>query len=185
MRIPLDRSQIDLAIVLGTQTLARYVAAYGEYNNTFNSHTKGRFGELALEVLFSSRDRQIVSHFRNPASDRLCDIEVSPARFRRLEVKTWTESHWEGLGRCISVKQSACLSRKADAVIWCSVPLPRLNGPPDLDSYQVLHVTLLGYSIPTDVLSAPVRWTGEHGMRKVQNHQVDLELIRPIGQILE
>jgi hypothetical protein len=185
MKIQLDRVQIDLAIVLGLQTLARYVAAYGDYNNTFNSHTKGRFGEIAIEALFLCEGRDIIPHFKDPASDRMCDIEVSPARFRRLEVKTWTESHWEGLGRCMSVKQTKGLTRKADAVIWCSVPLPNLNGPSDLDGYQALDVTFLGYSLPIDIISAPVRWTGELGMRKIENHQVDQELIRPIREILE
>jgi hypothetical protein len=180
MKVTLNRTQIELAISLGEQTLARYIAAYGEYNNTFNSHTKGRFGEIALETVFLAKGRTVISHFMNPASDPLCDMEVSPGNLRRLEVKTWSEAHWDNLGRCMSINQTKKLAQKADAVIWCTVPLPNLNGRSDLDGYQAIEVTLVGYSLPSDVTSAPVSFTGEPNMRKIKNHQVDQSLIRPI-----
>ncbi len=183
MKVTLNRAQIDLCIDLGVQTLARYVSVYGHYNNTFNSHTKGRFGEVALEALFLGKGCKVIPHFKNPASDRLCDVEVSPARFQRLEVKTWSESGWDRLGRCFTPKQVSKLRRRADAVVWCTVPLPNLDGPSDLDSYQLLDVTLVGYSLPEDVISAPIRLTGEENMRKVRNHQVDAHLIRAIEDI--
>jgi hypothetical protein len=184
MKVTLNRPQIDLCIALGEQTLARYVSAYGHYNNTFNSHTKGRFGEVALEAFFLEKGCKVIPHFKNPASDRKCDLEVSPATFRRLEIKTWSESGWDSLGRCFSPKQSRKLREEIDAVVWCTVPLPNLNGPSDLDGYETLDVTLVGYSLPEDIVSAPISPTGEDYMRKVRNHQVDAHLIRAIEDII-
>jgi hypothetical protein len=184
MKVTLNRSQIDLCIALGEQTLSRYVNAYGHYNNTFNSHTKGRFGEVALETLFLDKGCTVTPHFKNPASDRLCDIEVSPARFQRLEIKTWSASGWYRLGRCFSPKQVSKLRRTADAVVWCTVPLENLSDRSDLDGYEALDVTLIGYSLPEDIMSAPIGPTGEEHMRKVNNHQVDAHLVRAIEDII-
>jgi hypothetical protein len=126
----------------------------------------------------------VTPHFKNPASDRKRDLEVSPARFRRLEIKTWSESGWDNLGRCFSPKQTKKLLEEADAVVWCTVPLPNLNSPSDLDSYEALDVTLVGYSLPQDIIAAPIQPTGEEYMRQVENHQVDASLIRAIEDII-
>jgi hypothetical protein len=69
MKIALDRIQIDNAIRLGQETLARYIRVYGHYNNDFNSHTKGRFGEIAAEAFFVNRRRQVTPHYLDPSHD--------------------------------------------------------------------------------------------------------------------
>lgn len=183
MKVTLGRAHINLAVELGVATLARYIKAYGHYNNTFNSHTKGRFGEIALEELFNSKGRNVTPHYKNPASDRLCDLEVVPAKFQRLEIKTWTESGWEKLGRCFAPAQVPKLVRTTDAVIWCTVPLGILTRPSDLDAFESIDVTLVGYSLPSDIETATIIWTGEPGMRQILNHQVDSKAIRPIEGI--
>lgn len=183
MKVTLNREQIELCIELGEQTLERYIRAYGHYNNTFNSHTKGRLGEVAMESIFVEMERNVIPHFKNPDSDRLCDIEVSPARFRRLEVKTWSEWSWTNLGRCFSVKQIRKLESAMDALVWCTVPLGDLKSRSDLDHISTLDVTLVGYSLPVDIKAAPVIATGEGGMRKIRNHQLTPESIRAIEDI--
>lgn len=184
MTVTLSREDIELATRLGEQTLARYIAAYGEYNNTFNNHVKGRFGELAVDKLFQELRRTVEPYYKDAGSDRLCDLVVNPARFQRLEVKTWSAVHWTRLGRCISIKQAKTLARKADIVIWCTVPLHRIERPQDLSTFQTLDVSVRAYSLPSDVTSAPISLTGEPGMRKILNHQVDEALLRDINEVL-
>ncbi len=184
MVIALQRSEIELSLRLGRATLARYIAAYGEYNNTFNSHTKGRFGEVAVHKAFSALGADCLPLYLDPTRDSDCDIVVQSAPFKRLEVKTWSEMHWEALGRCVTPAQAKRISRKADAIIWCSAPLPILNRESDLDKVETLSVTLRAYSLPADLLAAPLLYTGEAGMRKVQNYQIDENALLPIGEAL-
>lgn len=161
MNTVLSRAQIDDAIALATASLARFQGVRGRYNNTFNSHVVGRFGEIAIESLFASAGHSVVPHFRDLASLQLCDVEVLAfVPYPRLEVKTWDLSNWADLGRCIHTGQIAKIQNTADAIVWCTVPLPYLRSADDLANHESLVVEVVGFSLPSDVLIAPIKLTG-------------------------
>jgi hypothetical protein len=87
---------------------------------------------------------------------------------RGVEVKTWDEQWWEGMGRCVTPRQVPALRRKADAIIWCSV-----NGN---------EVTLHGWSTLDDVEAQPVVLTGP-AHHPVANHQVPADRLRPLDDL--
>lgn len=164
---------------MGTTSLARFQGVSGRYNNTFNSHTLGRFGEIAIESLFHSAGYAVKSHFRDLASLKLCDVEVvGPVPYLRLEVKTWGVGNWKDLGRCIQVGQIMKIEQTADAIVWCTVPLLSLRSAADLAHREELIVDVVGLSLVRDVLASPVKTTGRPGARQVENYQVREEDLR-------
>jgi hypothetical protein len=183
MKFTLSRLQIDDAIALGTASLGRFAGVKGRYNNTFNSHTLGRFGEIAVASLFQMSGYTISPHYRDAASLKLCDVEVlGPVPYPRLEVKTWGLANWLDLGRCIQVGQIAKITESADAIVWCTVPLPYLNSANDLSGYSTLDVEFVGFSLPSDITKAPIRLTGRPNRRQVENYQVSQSDLRnPLG----
>lgn len=185
MNIVLSRTQIDDAIALGTASLARFQGVKGRYSNTFNSHVLGRFGEIAVESLFASASHSVVPHFRDLASLQLCDVEVlASVPYPRLEVKTWGLSNWKDLGRCIHTGQIAKIRSTADAIVWCTVPLPYLRSAGDLANHKSLVVEFVGFSLPSDVLTAPIKLTGRPNARKVENYQVPQDSLRDATGVL-
>jgi len=185
MNFTLSRSQIDDAIALGATSLAQFAGVRGRYSNTFNSHTLGRFGEIAVAALFEAAGYSVISHYRDRASLKLCDVEVvGPVPYPRLEVKTWGLSNWKDLGRCIHVGQIRKIEQSADAIVWCTVPLPYLRSAVDLANHQTLRVDLVGFSLPSDVRHAPISLTGRPNTRQVKNYQVRQSDLRDASDLL-
>jgi hypothetical protein len=185
MNFTLSRARIDDAIALGATSLARFAGVRGRYNNTFNSHTLGRFGEIAVAALFEAEGHSVISHYRDLASLKLCDVEVvGPVPYPRLEVKTWGLSNWKDLGRCIQVGQIGKIEQAADAIVWCTVPLPYLRSAADLANHQTLIVDLVGFSLPSDVKNAPISLTGRPNTRQVENYQVPQADLRSASGLL-
>jgi hypothetical protein len=185
MNFTLSRAQIDDAIALGATSLARFAGVRDRYNNTFNSHTLGRFGEIAVAALFEAEGHSVIPHYRDLASLKLCDVEVAGSvPYQRLEVKTWGLSNWKDLGRCIQVGQIGKIEQAADAIVWCTVPLPYLRSAGDLVNYQTLIVDLVGFSLPSDVKKAPICLTGRPNTRQVENYQVPQTELRNASGLL-
>jgi hypothetical protein len=99
-------------------------------------------------------------------------------------VKTWGLSNWKDLGRCIQVGQIRKIEQAADAIVWCTVPLPYLRSASDLVNYQTLIVDLVGFSLPSDVKKAPICLTGRPNTRQVENYQVPQTELRNASGLL-
>jgi hypothetical protein len=175
MEVILNRDEIDDAIALANITFARWKNQRGFYPNEYNSHIKGKLGEIAVEKALKSEDVAHTSHFRNAKSQGLCDIELANAQYARLDVKIWSLEHWPDQGRCVTPGQLPKLQSLADAVVWCIVDLPKINTASDLDSLIELLIDIRGWSTVDEVAATT---PGPTGWRKIINHQVDETALR-------
>ena len=186
--VTLSQEDIAWAVQRAQETLARWGKVYGHYNNKFNSHLKGRLGEVAVEKLIQQWELKHASHFRDADLDKWCDIElqktisITPCR---VDVKTWSEEHWQDLGRCIAVNQVPSLEKKADRIIWCVVEKMETPSPETVLALESIDVDVVGWSTLAEVKGAPIKFTGHAWMRKVENHQLDVDALHPIGTFVE
>lgn len=169
-QITLSAEHTQWAFDTAKASAKRWSTSEGYYTNQFSSHFKGKLGELAVEQFLFEQGFNIDTHFRFAERENLCDIVVKIKRYEkvcRLEVKTWDKKFWAELGRCIAVEQTPDLNKKADVVIWCTVAIPNLKAPP-----ASAMVDLAGWSYVSEIVKAPVKFTGGEKMRKIQNHQL-------------
>lgn len=173
IKILLKTSDVKWAIAAASASIEKWSGQTGYYNNRFDSHFKGKAGEVAAEKYLQENGHKLDSHFRFPDRENLSDLVIKIKRYTevcRLEVKTWDAKYWPELGRCISVEQYPDLKKKADIILWCVV---------DLKDVETLHkdpqeliVSLMGWSKVAEIANAPVKDTGIGGMRKVKNYQL-------------
>jgi hypothetical protein len=182
--IPLTVEDTAWALDNAKTSIKKWSERDGYYNNRLASHITGKLGELAVEKYLLEQGYKLDSHFRFPERENLSDIVVKVwgySRIRRLEVKTWSESYWAELGRCIAVEQYPILKRKADIVIWCLVDhefVERLVKKPGPGA-----VSLAGWSVIGRISEAPIHDTGTGNMRKVRNYQLREDDLHPIQTI--
>jgi hypothetical protein len=182
LKIVLGRDAIDDAIAMADRTYERWKNRSGHYPNLYNSHLKGKLGEVATEALLSLLGAQHISRFRNAKEQGLCDVEtIGPKCNRRIEVKTWSLEHWPDQGRCVKVEQVAKLKSSVDALLWWVVDLPNVKQASDLAGVESLTLQLMGWSTVADVESTIPR---ETGWRKILNYQVDEANLRTIETLL-
>jgi hypothetical protein len=164
-RVDLEEAEIRTARALALETFEKFQNIPGFYNNTVDSHLKGKLGEIAVEKylknISSEVNIEIDSAFRDSARDRECDIIVGPIR---IEVKTWTRRFWPDLGRCIAAGQLPRLVAKADIVIWCVSETPSDSG---------CQIEIVGWTPTDEIHLSPRRMTGPSGGRQVDNFQID------------
>jgi hypothetical protein len=184
----LDNVDIAHAVARAQETYEKWARAPGHYNNTFKSHLTGKLGEFAVEKVVQQWRIRYTPHFKASMDDGLCDIGLlkpNTDAMCRVEVKTWSDEHWEALGRCVAIRQVPSLEKKADRIIWCIVGNLEKPLPDAVLSRASMTVTIVGWSTLEDVKRAPVRYTGHAWMRKVENHQLDEEALRPIDTFLQ
>ena len=99
--------------------------------------------------------------------------------------KAWSEEHWQDLGRCIAVKQVPSLEKKADRIIWCVVEKMGKPSPEAVLTLQSLVVEVVGWSTLAEVKDAPIKFTGNEWAGKVENHQLDVDALHPMGTFVE
>ena len=161
--ITITDAEFNSAQRLAKQTLDVFAGRPGSYNNTANSHLRGKIGEIASARWLSTNGVSVDSLFVDVANLRECDILATAARSLRLDVKTWNQSYWKEMGRCIATSQLSTLEEKADGVLWCfSDPTLRAGA----------RITIVGWNSMSEVRAAPRRWTGPKGKRQVDNYQV-------------
>lgn len=168
--------ELRQATELAEATLRLFGNARGHYTNNLNSHLRGKLGEIACARWLTTNGVRIEPVFCDTKRMRECDIIASDVATLRLDVKTWDEAHWAGLGRCVAADQLGKLEAKADGVLWCVSSSKLVAG---------MRVGLSGWSSTADIRAAPRRWTGPPGGRQVDNHQVDPERITPLSELLE
>jgi hypothetical protein len=176
--IILTREDIEAVVAAAKASSLRYSTGAGHYANTLLSHLVGRAGEAAAEKQFDGLSFPVKPHWRDPALERLCDLQVSK---HRIEVKTWSQTFWDTLGRCVAVGQFDAVAKKAGSILWATVNTP-LRTAEAWEVAREVVVELRGYSTMRDVRAAPVRRTGPRG-REVENYQV--EGVRPFGRLVD
>jgi len=167
--ITLTDDEMREAQQLAEQTLKVFAKEWGHYNNTLNSHLRGKVGEIAVARWLETNGVRVDPLFRDTGKGSQCDIVASDARKLRLDVKTWDKTYWAEMGRCVAVDQLKKLRTKADGILWC-VSSPKL--------VPGVEVELVGWNWMDDVAAAPRRMTGPAGRRQVDNHQVDADKLR-------
>lgn len=164
------------ATELAEATLRVFGNVRGHYTNSLNSHLRGKLGEIACSRWLTTNGVGVEPVFRDTARMRECDIIASDTSTIRLDVKTWDQTYWAEMGRCVAVDQLEKLAAKADGVLWCVSSSQLVSG---------VRVELAGWSSIADIRAAPRRWTGPRGRRQVDNHQVDPDRITPLSELLE
>ncbi len=181
--IVLSTGDIAWCVEAGRATHDRFKDLPGYYRNLLSSHVIGKFGELAVEnwlrVEGAAVNRgPLVSHFRDIAELRRCDLEYRFPTPLRIEVKTWNANFWEAWGRCVQPRQLPKLRREADVVVWARLTEHATESLVEGRSPVPITVQIIGYSTLEDVANAPLRNTGPH-YKPIYNHQLDEQSIRP------
>jgi hypothetical protein len=164
--IRLTQSQLDDATELARATHAKWGARRGYYPNKFETHLKGKMGEVAVETWAVGLGRKVDSAFRDLTREREADIVIDG---QRVEVKTWDFTGWQEWGRCVRPPQLPQLRAKADAVVWCYL--------------ENAVVTIVGWSTLKDIEQVEVTVTGPT-YNRLENHQVPLDEVRDLGGLL-
>lgn len=165
--VVISREQYQVAESLATETFAIYKNSKGHYNNTANTHLRGKIGELAVSAWLDSNEIAHEAVFRD--KNRMAEADILAGQ-AFLEVKTWDTAYWADLGRCIAVDQLAKLKNKASRVVWCVTPSNLKPG---------ITVEIVGWSTIDDIEGAPSRHTSVNGGQSVHNYQVDIVSLRP------
>lgn len=185
IKILLETSDVKWAVNAASASIEKWAGQAGYYNNRFDSHFKGKLGELAAEKYLLENGHKLDPHFRFLDRENLCDLVIKIKRYtevRRLEVKTWDAKYWPELGRCISVEQYPDLKKKADIILWCVIDLKDVETL--LKNPQGVTVSLTGWSTIAEITNAPVKDTGIGGMRKVRNYQLLETDLRPMSEFM-
>ena len=172
-KILLESTDVYWAIQSASASIKKWSRQTGYYNNRFDSHFKGKLGELAAEKYLLEKGYKLDSHFRFPDRENLSDLVIKIKRYTevcRIEVKTWDARYWFELGRCIAVEQYSDLKKKADVILWCVIDLKDVEML--LENPKEVTVSLMGWSKIEEIATASVKDTGIGGMRKVKNYQL-------------
>ena len=174
--IQIDEEMFGKADTLANNTLAIFKKQRGHYNNTKNSHLRGKLGEFACVSWLNSVGLECDAAFQDTGRMSEADIIISSNDKRqwRYDVKTWDITHWDKMGRCVAVNQLGKLKDKADGIIWCTTPA---SLSPDIE------VNIIGWNTIHDIQNATQRWTGPANKRQVHNHQIDIGNIRPLADL--
>jgi hypothetical protein len=168
--VELSIADVQWSANVARSSFARWESQRGHYNNRLNSHFKGKLGEIAVEKFLLGQKLKLDSHFRFPEREKLADIVVKIKGYKkviRLEVKTWSSNYWLDLGRCVAVDQYPDIKKKADVIVWCLVDEKQI-----LDTSMPVKILLAGWSKIEEVVNAPIKFTGQDNMRKVENYQL-------------
>lgn len=80
------------------------------------------------------------------------------------------------MGRCVAVNQMPDIRAKADAMIWCITP-------DDIDLGA--SVKIAGWNKVAEIVQLLPIWTGPEGRRQVHNHQVPVEQVHPLEELVQ
>jgi hypothetical protein len=172
MDFKITNEEFQIAVTIANDTLELFSSRRGHYNNTVNSHLRGKLGEIAVARFFGESGFMVNPVFRDLNQMAEADI-VIPGKCR-IEVKTWSKNFWPSMGRCIAVDQLAKLQQKADLLVWCVS---------DDELAPNMQITIAGWNLISDIPAAPRRLTGSANGRKVDNYQLEPTALREISDI--
>ena len=178
--VHIDAEMLDDAKSMASETHQRFRESPGHYGNDLGSHFLGKVGEMACAEWTKNLGMCCDEVFRDLDRVNEADIilNLKGTRTIRIEVKSWSSHLWTPFGRCIPAGQIRDVCAKADIVLWCTVT-------PLLDVLQgnECNVQVEGWNTPTEIAEVAPTWTGPTG-RQVCNHQVPMEQVRPLDQLV-
>ena len=139
---------------------------------TPESHLKGKLGEIAVEKWAMSHKLPTDSAFEVSDRDWEADLIINGTK---VDVKTWAKTWWPELGRCLAVNQLPSICKKADVLVWCYV---------ENQFDESAQIEIAGWSTGPDIENAPIQDTGPAGKRKVRNHQLAIDDLRPLDTLI-
>lgn len=170
IRVELSVEEGRDARELAAATYEKYRREAGHYRNLERSHFLGKLGEVAVEKWLSSQGLQPEPIYRDADRDAEADLGVSA---QGIEVKTWRPSTWDEWGRCVTPAQARRMADKSDAIVWAIAD----------DEADPITVEIVGWSTLEDVLATDIRLTGP-SYKPVANHQIELNHIRPLDELV-
>ena len=182
-RVQIDAGMLSDAKSMAHQTYIRFSGQPGYYDNTPNHHLVGKIGELACAQWAASLGVDCDQAFRdvNRMDEADLILNLEDPRKLRIEVKAWSSHLWEPFGRCVPARQMPQVSAKADIVMWCVVtPLDGVF----LGHICSVEVDIAGWNKMTDIGQIQPTWTGPTGKRQVCNHQVPMDQVRPLDDLV-
>ena len=115
--VRVDELMFERAMHLAEQTIDIFAGRPGYYNNTIDSHLRGKIGEMVCSKWISGQGVELDTAYEDIGRMREADLILKTGNIIRFDVKTWNQRHWPTLGRCISVNQMPKLQAKADGII--------------------------------------------------------------------
>ena len=100
--VTIDEETFEKAEQIAIATLKVFERQRGHYNNTLNSHLRGKIGEFACINWFGAKGAMCEAIFEDLNRMSEADLVVGGLR---LDVKTWDERWWPQQGRCIAANQ--------------------------------------------------------------------------------
>lgn len=166
------------ARAMAAETHRPFANSRGHYNdNRFGRHLLGKISELACEQWARSAGIPCEPIFRDNNRMREADLIWGGPNPQRIEVKCWSTNNWQDLGRCVAVRQMQSVLAKADAVLWCITPRAKAIVPG-------ASVAIVGWNTVAEIAQMPQVLTGPVGGCPVHNHQVPVEQVRPIEELV-
>ena len=163
------------ARAMAEETYRLFANLPGYYDNTPDSHFRGKIGELACAQWAASAGVPCEPIFKDVNRMQEADLHLGDPPAQRIEVKTWNVKYWQDLGRCAAVDQMPKMRVKADVLIWCITPDSIASGT---------TVEIAGWNTVAEIAQMPKVLTGLVGGRKVHNHQVPVEQVRPLEELV-
>ena len=179
--VPVDTDMIMAAAEMANETYGIFRDHQGHYDNTVNNHLVGKVGELACVQWATSLGLTCDQAFRdvNRTDEADLILNLGARGELRIEIKAWSSHTWTQLGRCVSVGQMQRIRVRAHVIVWCIVtPLP------DLLQRNTGEVQIAGWNTTAEVAQTLPIWTGPIGGRQVHNHQVPVEQMRPLDDLV-
>jgi len=152
-------------------TYEKFKSFGGRYPNKLSSHRLGKLSEIGTDAWAHWMGLQVDSAYSDLGRLREADLIIGSYR---IEIKSWADWTWEGMGRCIRPAQMASIRAKADAVLWTVVSETTVG----------VEVKIEGWSTPEEVAAEPITVTGPPHLR-LENHQVSINQMRPLDLLLE
>ncbi len=87
---------------LALRTFEMFANNRGFYNNTQNSHLRGKIGEIAAQRWLEAARLEVEALFRDDSKARDCDLVARKSVTIRLDVKTWDMRYWHDKSRFIA-----------------------------------------------------------------------------------
>ena len=172
--IPVNECIWETAHQLAIDTYLQFATSQGHYQNTNDSHFRGKIGELACVRWAVDIGICCDATILDPTRMRDADLILgTPPTQLRVDVKTWNTRFWQDLGRCVAVTQMPSMRAKADAAIWCTT-----------DSCIALgtQVEIVGWNTIPEIEAIQPVWTGA-SPQQVFNHQIPIESVRPLAEL--
>ncbi len=189
--IPISRAMVAGAYHMANEMHNHFGGQDGPYRNEnkLEDHRTGKIGELACAQWAENLGVPCDPAFRdiNRTAEADLILDRGPLIRLHIEVKSWSSipDSWQRLGRCVPAEQMERVMANSNVVMWCVVTpwqdlITRWHNGLEVCGEAVIK----GWNKPAEVAQIMPTLTGWLGQKQVLNHQVPLEQVRPLDQLV-